>query len=77
MMETLLEILDEIRPGFDFSASDSLTRDGILTSMTIVKLVSRLQDEFDVEISVTDLVPENFDSVDAIMAMIRRLEDED
>ena len=77
MMETLLEILDEIRPGFDFSSSDSLTRDGILTSMTIVKLVSRLQDEFDVEISVTDLVPENFDSVDAIMAMIRRLEDED
>lgn len=75
-MEELLEILEAIKPGFDFESSTALIDDGILTSMDIIKLVSDLQDEFDVDIAVTDLVPENFNNIQAIMDMIKRLEDE-
>lgn len=75
-MEELLEILEAIKPGYDFESSTTLIDDGVLTSMDIIKLVSDLQDEFDVDIAVTDLVPENFNSAEAMMDMIKRLEDE-
>ena len=45
--------------------------------MAMIRLVSEIGDEFDVEIKVTDLVPENFNSAEAIMSLIERLEDED
>ena len=49
----------------------------MLDSIDIVELVGELNDEFDIEIKVTDMVPENFESTVAIMNMIKRLEDED
>lgn len=76
-MDELLEILNEIKPGVDFENETALVDDGILDSLAIIRLVSEIDDEFDVEIGVTDLVPENFNSAKAIMALIEKLEDED
>ena len=76
-MDELLEILEDIKPGVDFESETALVDDGILDSLAIIRLVSEIGDEFDVEIQVTDLVPENFNSAKAIMALINRLEDED
>lgn len=76
-MEKLLEILAIIKPGVDFTKSSSIVDDGILDSMDIARLVGEISDEFDVDIEVTDLVPENFNSVNAMLKMIERLEDED
>lgn len=76
-MEELLEILETVKPGVDFKNSTSIIDDGLLESLDIVRLVSELNDEFDIEIQVTDLVPENFNSVSAMMKMIERLEDGD
>lgn len=75
-MEKLLEILAVIKPGIDFTKSNSIVSEGLLSSMDIARLVGEINDEFDVEVEVTDLVPENFNSVDAIMKMIERLEEE-
>ena len=76
-MDELLEILNEIKPGVDFEKETALVDNGILDSLAIIRLVSEIDDEFDVEIGVTDLVPENFNSAKAIMALIEKLEDED
>lgn len=76
-MDELLEILEEIKPGVDFESENALVDDGILDSLAIIRLVNEISDEFDVEIQVTDLVPENFNSAQAIMDLINRLEDED
>lgn len=76
-MDELLEILNEIKPGVDFEKETALVDDGILDSLAIIRLVSEIDDEFDVEIGVTDLIPENFNSAKAIMALIEKLEDED
>lgn len=75
-MEKLLEILSDIKPGVDFTKSNSIVDDGLLSSMDIARLVGEIGDEFDIDIEVTDLVPENFNSVNAIMKMIERLEEE-
>jgi acyl carrier protein len=76
-MEKLLEILSIIKPGVDFTKSNSIVDEGLLSSMDIARLVGEIDDEFDIEIEITDLVPENFNSVSAMMKMIERLEEED
>lgn len=76
-MEELLEILEEIKPGVDFENETGLVDKGILDSLAIIRLVNEIGDEFDVEIAVTDLVPENFNSAAAIMSLIKKLEDEE
>ena len=71
MKEELLQILTEAVPGVDFEAETPLVDDEILESLDIVTIVSEIKDVFDVEITVDDLVPENFNSVEAILALIQ------
>ena len=76
-MEQLMEILEGIRPDIDFANEKSLVTDRLLESFDIINLVSEIDDEFDVKIKPADLVPENFDSVEAMWELIQRLQDED
>ena len=76
MKDELMEILTEIRPDVDFENETSLIDDGILDSMDIVSLVGELDDAFDVTVGVENLLPENFNSVDAMVNLIERLQDE-
>lgn len=69
-MEELLRILNETCPGVDFDTETALIDDGVLGSLDIVTIVSEIMEVFDVEISVDDLVPENFNTVQAIMSLI-------
>ena len=55
----------------DFEAETALVDDEFLESLDIVTIVSEIKDVFDVEITVDDLVPENFNSVEAILALIQ------
>ena len=76
MRETLMEILGDLRPDVDFEKETNLISGGILESLDIVSLVSELTDEFDITIRPKDLVPENFNSVDAMLALITKLVEE-
>lgn len=72
-MEKLLRILEENCPGVDVLGSDRLIDDEILTSLDVVVLVGELNDAFGISITVDDLVPENFNSVQAMYKLICRL----
>lgn len=65
-----MQILTECCPDIDFETEVALIDDGILESLDIVMIVSEIKDVLDVEITVDDLVPENFNSVDQILALI-------
>ena len=70
MKKQVLEILSEIREDVNFETETSLIDDGVLTSLDVVAVVSELNDAFDIEISAEDLLPENFNSVDAICNLV-------
>ncbi len=74
-MEKLIAILESIRPGVDYENHTRLVDDGVLDSLTIARLIGEIEDEFDVMFEVTDLIPENFNSVSAIMKTIENLEE--
>ena len=76
-METLMEILEELRPDVDFANEKSLVTGGVLDSFDIISLVGQLNDEFDITIKPANLVPENFDSAEAMLALIEKLPDEE
>ena len=75
-MDELIEILEELRPDVDFENETALIDDGVLDSFDIVALVGELNDAFDIEIKPNNLVPENFNSAEAMMALIEQLQDE-
>ena len=76
MEERLLKILSELRPEVDFTSETALVDDGILDSFDMVALVTEINDEVDVRIGIENLVPENFNSVDSIIELIERLQEE-
>ena len=76
-MEELLEILSDLRPDVDFENETKLVTDGILDSFDIISLVSTLNDEFDITIRPANIVPDNFNSAEAMLELIEKLQDEE
>lgn len=76
-MEELIEVLKSVKPGYDFTEDTELIKNKVFDSLAMIQLVAELSDEFDVEITAEDIVPENFESVKSVYNMIKRLEDED
>ena len=69
-MDKLIEILSEICPNVDFRKAKALVDDGLIDSFEIVSIVAEIMDHFEVELDVDDLMPENFNSVEAMMQLI-------
>lgn len=71
-----MEILEEARPDVDFTKETRLIDDEILDSFDIISIVGELNDAFDIEINVNDLLPENFNSAEAIFELVEKLRQE-
>jgi acyl carrier protein len=72
-VERLIEILQNIRPDVDFINEKSLMDGGFLDSFDIVSIISELDNEYGINVRVTELTPENFNSAESIMKMVERL----
>lgn len=71
-MKTIEEILNDIRPEFDFTTSDDFIGDGMLDSFDVVTLVSELDKTYSISIDGVDILPENFQNLGAIRALLER-----
>ncbi len=71
MREKVLGICEGINDAIDFSAKD-LIDSGELDSLTLVEIVSELMEEFEVEIPFEEMLPHNFNSVDAMAALVEK-----
>jgi acyl carrier protein len=71
-MKSLPDILKEIRPEFDFTASSDFLADGMLDSFDMVTLVATLDKTYGISIQGTDIVPENFKNLQTIEVLLRQ-----
>jgi len=74
-MNDLLEILTDLHPEVDFETEEHLIDSAILDSFDIITIISEIADTFDVVVPAKEIIPENFNSAQALWAMIERLED--
>ena len=72
-MEKIMEILKEPRPDLDFENAGKLIDDKILDSFDIISLVGELNDAFDIDININDLVPDNFNTPAAMAELVEKL----
>ena len=75
-MEELLGILKEIRPDVDFEKETKLIDDSILDSFDIISIVGELNEHYDIEIDVEDLEPDNFNTAEAILKLVTKLQED-
>lgn len=75
-MDKVIEILESVKPGVDYKNEKSLVDNGILESFDIITIISKLNDEFDIEFSVNEVIPENFNSAEALYKIVCKLEEE-
>ena len=73
MRNEVLKILQDEYPNVDFESSDALVDQGVLDSLTITGIIAALSVEFGISIPYEEITEDNFNSVDAMTAMVERL----
>ncbi len=71
-MQKLLEILRDIKDDVDFEGETALVDDGLIDSLDLTQIIAALDRAYGVRITAADIEPENFNSAEAMLAMIRR-----
>lgn len=72
MREQVLEILLDVVPDVDFENEVDLVADKIIDSFAVVAMVNELNDELDIDIPSREILPENFYSLDTIVALVEK-----
>jgi len=72
MKDKIKNILEDIRPEFDFSDSGNFLEDGMLDSFDLITLVSSLDESFGISIDGIEITPENFVNIDSIERLVKK-----
>ena len=75
-MEELIELLSEVKEDVDFENETALIDDGILDSFDILQIISTLNEEYDISIPASEIIPDNFNSAKSHYDMVQRLVEE-
>lgn len=70
-MHRIIDILQEIRPEFDFTQSKDFITDGMLDSFDMIELVSTLDQTYKISIEGIKIIPENFSSIEKITRLVK------
>ena len=71
-MEKLLAALSEVRDDVDFANQYGLVDEGVIDSLDLTQIIAALDDAFDIHIPAGEIGPENFNSVQDMLALVKR-----
>jgi acyl carrier protein len=74
-MEIVINLLKRLHPEIDAANAYGLVDDGILTSLDVVTLIMELNEAFEISIPVEEILPTNFNSAEAMYALVERMQD--
>lgn len=69
-MEEFLKLLKKIKPNVDFTKEQALVDDGLLESLDIISIISEVAEVYGVLIPSDEIIPDNFNSAEAIYELI-------
>lgn len=72
--EQILNILAEVKPTKNLEGITDIVEAGYLDSFELMSLIAGISDTFNVEVGIDEIVPENFNSVEAMTAMVEKLQ---
>ena len=72
MRQKIIEILMDFNEDVDYENEQQLIDEGYIDSLDLTALIVELEDAFSVQIDPANILPENFNRVDAIMGMLMR-----
>lgn len=72
MKNKIVEILNEIRSEFDFNSDVNFIENGMLDSFDVVTLITALDEEYKISIDGTDIIPDNFSTLNAIETLLSK-----
>lgn len=72
-MNKLLEILKQINDSIEYEKESNLVDDGLFSSFDILQCVSAIEENYGVEVPISEIRNENFNSLENISNMIERL----
>lgn len=68
----LIDILVDINEDVDFENEKALVDDGLIDSFDITSIITALDETYDIRIEASEIEPENFNSVEAILETVKR-----
>lgn len=72
-MERLIRIVkDEIGDGQDTNTCSNLIESNILDSFSIMNIIIGIEEEYHIQISAEDIVPEHFYTIDAMWELVKK-----
>ena len=72
-MNKVLEILKQINDSIEYEKESNLVDDGLFSSFDILQCVSAIEENYGVEVPMSEIRNENFNSLENISNMIERL----
>lgn len=71
--ESIIAILGDVKPTRKMDDVTDIIDGGYIDSFELMSLISKLDEVFGIEIGIDDMTTENFNSVDAMEALVTRL----
>lgn len=71
-LSRIVEILTDINEDVDYVNEKALVDDGLIDSFDITSIITALDEEYDIRIEASEIEPENFNSVEAILETVKR-----
>lgn len=75
-MEKLIEQLRQIKSDVDFANETGLIDRRLLDSFDVIQIVAMLDEDYDITVPASQIIPDNFNSAQAIYDLIQRLSDD-